>query len=82
MDDTGPIVKEIVIDAAPEDIFPYLTESTKYLLWMGVAVERLDQSPFLQKGQMARSSIEPTGRWSPPTHTCCPPLIWISAPFT
>lgn len=44
MDDTGPIVKEIVIDAAPEDIFPYLTESPKYLLWMGVAVE-LDARP-------------------------------------
>jgi uncharacterized protein YndB with AHSA1/START domain len=33
--DNGPIIKEILIDAAPEDIFPYLTQSEKYVLWMG-----------------------------------------------
>lgn len=39
-----PIVKEIFIEAEPEDIFPYLTESEKYLLWMGVSAE-LDARP-------------------------------------
>jgi len=34
-----PIVKEIFIEAGPEEIFPYLTESGKYLLWMGVSAE-------------------------------------------
>jgi uncharacterized protein YndB with AHSA1/START domain len=41
---TEPIVKEIFIDAPPEDVFPFLTESDKYLMWMGVAAE-LDAKP-------------------------------------
>jgi uncharacterized protein YndB with AHSA1/START domain len=44
MDDEPPIEKEIFIEAPPEEVFPYLTESGKYLLWMGVAAE-LDARP-------------------------------------
>jgi uncharacterized protein YndB with AHSA1/START domain len=34
-----PIVKEIFIEATPEEIFPYLTRSEKYVLWMGLTAE-------------------------------------------
>src|SRR5215467_2351406 len=44
MDNESPIRKEIFIEAAPEEVFSYLTENKKYLLWMGVAVE-LDPRP-------------------------------------
>jgi uncharacterized protein YndB with AHSA1/START domain len=44
MADDSPVIKEIFIDARPEDIFPYLTESRKYLQWMGVSAE-LDARP-------------------------------------
>jgi uncharacterized protein YndB with AHSA1/START domain len=39
-----PIVKEIFIEALPEEIFPYLTRSEKYILWMGLAAE-IDARP-------------------------------------
>ncbi|MGP0090169.1 MAG: SRPBCC family protein [Xanthobacteraceae bacterium] len=39
-----PIVKEIFIRATPEEIFPYLTQSEKYILWMGLAAE-IDARP-------------------------------------
>jgi uncharacterized protein YndB with AHSA1/START domain len=42
MDD--PIEKQIFLDASPEEVFAYLTDSRKYLLWMGVAAE-LDPRP-------------------------------------
>jgi uncharacterized protein YndB with AHSA1/START domain len=44
MADDKPLVKEIFIDASPEEIFPYLTKSDKYLSWMGVSAE-LDPRP-------------------------------------
>lgn len=44
MADDEPIVREIYIDASPEETFPYLTESDKYLLWMGLSAE-LDARP-------------------------------------
>jgi uncharacterized protein YndB with AHSA1/START domain len=44
MADDSPIIKEIFIDASPEEIFPYLTESGKYLQWMGVSAQ-LDARP-------------------------------------
>ncbi|HEY6255796.1 MAG TPA: SRPBCC domain-containing protein [Xanthobacteraceae bacterium] len=53
MDD--PIEKEIFIDAAPEEVFAYLTESRKYLLWMGVDAE-LDPRPG------GRFKVDPNGR--------------------
>jgi uncharacterized protein YndB with AHSA1/START domain len=37
--DDDPIIKEIFIDASPEETFPYLTETAKYVLWMGLAAE-------------------------------------------
>jgi uncharacterized protein YndB with AHSA1/START domain len=55
MDDERPIEKELFIDAPPEEVFPYLTESRKYLLWMGVAVE-LDPRP----GGLFK--VDPNGR--------------------
>jgi len=39
-----PIVKEIFIDAPPEEVFTYLTESEKYVLWMGLSAE-IDPRP-------------------------------------
>jgi uncharacterized protein YndB with AHSA1/START domain len=39
-----PIIKKIFIDATPEEIFPYLTQSEKYVLWMGLAAE-IDARP-------------------------------------
>jgi uncharacterized protein YndB with AHSA1/START domain len=44
MADDKPVVREIFIDASPEEIFPYLTQADKYLLWMGVSAE-LDPRP-------------------------------------
>ena len=44
MDDAEPIVREIFIDAPVDEVFPYLTESARYLAWMGVAAE-LDARP-------------------------------------
>lgn len=40
----NPLVKEIFIDGSPEEIFPYLTETDKYLQWMGRSVE-IDPRP-------------------------------------
>lgn len=39
-----PVIKEIFIEAPPEEVFPYLTQSEKYVLWMGLAAE-LDPRP-------------------------------------
>jgi len=44
MADAEPLVKEIFIDARPEEIFPYLVKADKYLSWMGVSAE-LDPRP-------------------------------------
>ena len=44
MMDDDAIVKEIYIEAAPADVFPYLTQTDKYLLWMGISAE-LDPRP-------------------------------------
>ena len=44
MDAEKPIVKEIFIAAAPEEIFPYLTQADKYILWMGLSAE-IDARP-------------------------------------
>ena len=55
MDDTSPIVKEVYIDAPPEEVFPYLTSSEKYLLWMGVAAQ-LDPRPG------GHFEVDPNGR--------------------
>jgi uncharacterized protein YndB with AHSA1/START domain len=35
-DNEDTVVKEIYIDAAAEDIFPYLTNPQQYILWMGL----------------------------------------------
>jgi uncharacterized protein YndB with AHSA1/START domain len=53
--DDDPLIKEIFIDASPEDIFPYLTESDKYVRWMGVTA-KLEARP----GGMFR--VDPNGR--------------------
>jgi uncharacterized protein YndB with AHSA1/START domain len=53
MDD--PIEKQIFLDASPEEVFAYLTDSRKYLLWMGVAAE-LDPRP----GGLFK--VDPNGR--------------------
>jgi uncharacterized protein YndB with AHSA1/START domain len=39
-----PIIKEIFIEATPEEIFPYLIDSDKYVQWMGLAAQ-LDPRP-------------------------------------
>lgn len=39
-----PLVKEVFIDAPPDEVFPYLVEGQKYLLWMGTDVD-LDPRP-------------------------------------
>jgi uncharacterized protein YndB with AHSA1/START domain len=39
-----PIVKEILLDATPEEVFAYLTESGRYVQWMAIAAE-LDPRP-------------------------------------
>ena len=44
MADDEPLIREIFIDARPEDVFPYLVEADKYLTWMGVSAE-LDPRP-------------------------------------
>ncbi len=44
MAEDEPLIREVFIDASPEEIFPYLVESDKYLLWMGVSAE-LDPRP-------------------------------------
>jgi uncharacterized protein YndB with AHSA1/START domain len=50
-----PIVREIFIDASPEEVFPYLTRTDRYLEWMGLSAE-LDPRP----GGIFR--VEPNGR--------------------
>ncbi len=50
-----PIVREIFIDASPEEVFPYLTQRDRYLEWMGLTAE-LDARP----GGVFR--VEPNGR--------------------
>jgi uncharacterized protein YndB with AHSA1/START domain len=35
----GELVREIVIDATPETIWPFLTEADKHLEWLGTGVE-------------------------------------------
>jgi uncharacterized protein YndB with AHSA1/START domain len=42
--DADPIVREIYIDASPEEVFPYLTNGDRYSLWMGLVAE-LDPRP-------------------------------------
>ena len=44
MPGADPIVREIYIDARPEDVFPYLTNGDQYSLWMGLSAE-LDARP-------------------------------------
>lgn len=39
-----PVIKEIFIEATPQEIFAYLTDSDKYVLWMGLAAQ-LDPRP-------------------------------------
>jgi uncharacterized protein YndB with AHSA1/START domain len=39
-----PIIREIFIEATPEEVFPYLTQSDKYVLWMGLTAE-IDPRP-------------------------------------
>jgi uncharacterized protein YndB with AHSA1/START domain len=41
---TRPIVKEVLLDATPEEVFAYLTRGDRYLQWMGVSAE-LDPRP-------------------------------------
>jgi uncharacterized protein YndB with AHSA1/START domain len=53
--DDEPIVREIYIEASPEETFPYLTDSDKYLRWMGVSAE-LDPRP----GGLFK--VDPNGR--------------------
>jgi uncharacterized protein YndB with AHSA1/START domain len=38
------IIKEVLLDATPEEVFSYLTQSEKYIQWMAVAAE-LDPRP-------------------------------------
>jgi uncharacterized protein YndB with AHSA1/START domain len=42
--DDEPIVREIFIDATPEEVFEFLTRSDKYVLWMGLSAQ-LDPRP-------------------------------------
>ena len=42
--DAEDIVKEIFIDASPDEVFPYLTRSDRYVLWMGLSAQ-LDARP-------------------------------------
>jgi uncharacterized protein YndB with AHSA1/START domain len=44
MADDEPLTKQIFIDAPPAEVFPYLTQSEKYVLWMGLAAE-IDARP-------------------------------------
>jgi uncharacterized protein YndB with AHSA1/START domain len=44
MAQSDPIVKQTFIAATPDEIFPYLTQSEKYILWMGLAAE-IDARP-------------------------------------
>lgn len=39
MADAEPVVKEVLIEATPEEIFPYLTRGDLYVLWMGLTAE-------------------------------------------
>lgn len=34
-----PVVREVFIDASPEEIFPYLTQADKFVLWMGLSAQ-------------------------------------------
>jgi hypothetical protein len=43
-DNEDTVVKEIYIDAATEDVFPYLTNPQQYVLWMGLDA-RIDARP-------------------------------------
>ena len=33
------LVREVVIDASPSTIFPFLTDSTQHVLWMGTEAQ-------------------------------------------
>jgi uncharacterized protein YndB with AHSA1/START domain len=41
---SDPVVREVWIEATPEEVFPYFTKPELYLRWMGIAVE-LDPRP-------------------------------------
>jgi uncharacterized protein YndB with AHSA1/START domain len=34
-----PVVRQVFIDAPPEEIFPYLTQADKFVLWMGLSAQ-------------------------------------------
>jgi hypothetical protein len=38
-----PVIKEIYIEATPQEIFAYLTDSDKYVLSMGLAAQIIDR---------------------------------------
>jgi uncharacterized protein YndB with AHSA1/START domain len=44
MASTNPIIKEVLLEATPEEVFACLTQSGRYLEWMGVSAE-LDPRP-------------------------------------
>ena len=37
--DNSPVIKEIFVEATPEETFSYLTDPEKFLTWMGVSAE-------------------------------------------
>jgi len=39
VDRNDVVVKEIYIDATPEEVFPYLTDPSQYVKWMGLAAQ-------------------------------------------
>jgi uncharacterized protein YndB with AHSA1/START domain len=41
---SDPVVREVWIEAPPEEVFPYFTKRELYLRWMGIAAE-LDPRP-------------------------------------
>ena len=50
----GVIVREVYIDALPEEVFPYLTDAAKMVVWKAVGAE-IDGRPGPPCARRSRS---------------------------
>jgi uncharacterized protein YndB with AHSA1/START domain len=56
------LVREIMIDATPETIWPFLTEPAKHIEWMGTAAE-IDPRPGGTYRVLARGQFQSAGEF-------------------
>ena len=57
------LIREIVIDATPETIWPFLVEAEKHVQWLGTAAE-IDPRPAASTGCSSAASTSPAASTS------------------